>query len=307
MKKIFLLLTIIFFVACSNNKSQLEQVDDNTRLEDFTYQEFETKLTEEIVDDLAPQDEIEKEINRLQNKGQHFWHLGQEKYRGDITANEVFKLDFRRKDLFDKDSNFELDSSKKPFVYKNKLGFIGTKNNETFIYFNNQKISPDIGSIRTNACCALTDYPFYIYKNGILFFLSRRGNKYFFHEINLNKYLDNFVQETKKREPIFEAICGVEQKDFKAEELKYKNLNEEQALEIAREGAYQLYGKDQIAGQEPLEAKLNQDVWLIEGTFDCPSIKLKEGEILESECVGGVVQVKVSKQDGKIIDICHGE
>lgn len=52
----------------------------------------------------------------------------------------------------------------------------------------NTKTTQDFDEIRTHGCCAIFAYPIELDENGILFFLARRGEKYFFVEINLNEY-----------------------------------------------------------------------------------------------------------------------
>lgn len=84
---------------------------------------------------------------------------------------------------------FAIDASSYLFAYQDKIGFVGEKDGKKFLFFNNQKISQDFDEIRTNSCCATFAYPIELDENGILFFLAKRGEKYFFVEINLNKYL----------------------------------------------------------------------------------------------------------------------
>jgi len=84
---------------------------------------------------------------------------------------------------------YEVEASSYLFSFKNKTGFVGEKDGEKFIFFNNQKISQDFNEIRTSSCCTAFAYPIKLDKDGILFFLAKRGEKYFFVEIGLNKYL----------------------------------------------------------------------------------------------------------------------
>ncbi|MFH1029999.1 MAG: hypothetical protein V1770_01940 [bacterium] len=85
---------------------------------------------------------------------------------------------------------FSVEASSHLFTYKDKVGFVGEKDGEKFLFFNNQKISQDFDEVRTNSCCAIFAYPIELDENGILFFLAKRGKKYFFVEINLNQYLE---------------------------------------------------------------------------------------------------------------------
>lgn len=82
-----------------------------------------------------------------------------------------------------------VEASSHLFAYKDNIGFVGEKDEKKFFFFNGQKISRDFDEIRTNSCCAIFAYPIELDKNGILFFLAKRGEKYFFVEINLNHYL----------------------------------------------------------------------------------------------------------------------
>jgi len=84
---------------------------------------------------------------------------------------------------------FAVDVSSYLFSYQDKIGFVGEKDGKNFIFFNGQKISQDFDEIRTNSCCATFAYPIELDENGILFFLAKRGEKYFFVEINLNEVL----------------------------------------------------------------------------------------------------------------------
>lgn len=83
---------------------------------------------------------------------------------------------------------YNIKSSKELFVFKEKIGFIGEENNKSFIFFNGKKISDDFDEIRTGVS-AMSNYIFELYDNGILFFMARRGEKYFFVEIDINEYL----------------------------------------------------------------------------------------------------------------------
>jgi hypothetical protein len=84
---------------------------------------------------------------------------------------------------------YGVDSSSFLFSYKDKVGFVGEKDGKKFFFFNGQKVSGDFDEIRTHSCCARQAYPVELDQNGILFFLGKRGGKYFFTEVNLNKYL----------------------------------------------------------------------------------------------------------------------
>jgi hypothetical protein len=70
------------------------------------------------------------------------------------------------------------------------------------------------------------------------------------------------------------------------------------ASKIAEAIAIPIYGKDNISREHPLVAKLNGDVWLVTGTLQ---------KSWFSQAVGGVVEVEISKKDGRIISITHGK
>ncbi len=66
------------------------------------------------------------------------------------------------------------------------------------------------------------------------------------------------------------------------------------AVAIARIVLPKIYGKEQINREEPLVASLRDDFWLVVGT-------------IPTGMKGGVANVKLSKKDGKIISVIHGE
>jgi hypothetical protein len=84
---------------------------------------------------------------------------------------------------------YAIESSSFLFSYKDKIGFVGGKNGKSFFFFNGQKVSQDFDEIRTHSCCSIWAYPIELDQNGILFFYGKRGGKYFFTEVDLNKYL----------------------------------------------------------------------------------------------------------------------
>jgi len=84
---------------------------------------------------------------------------------------------------------YGVDSSSYLFSYKDKTGFVGEKNKKKFFFFNGRKISQEFDEIRTHGCCSIFPYPVEADENGILFFMAKRGEKYFLVEVNLNEYL----------------------------------------------------------------------------------------------------------------------
>jgi len=65
------------------------------------------------------------------------------------------------------------------------------------------------------------------------------------------------------------------------------------AIKIAVAVWEPIYGRGQIASEAPYSAKLNKGVWLVEG-------HLPQG-------VGGVAEVEISKETGKILRVWHGK
>jgi hypothetical protein len=55
-----------------------------------------------------------------------------------------------------------------------------------------------------------------------------------------------------------------------------------------------IYGKDKIAKERPFRARLNDQVWTVEGS-------LPEGS------KGGVAEAKISKADARILYVSHGK
>lgn len=81
---------------------------------------------------------------------------------------------------------YNLEGSSQLFSFRDKIGFVGQKDGKEFLFFNNQKISQDFDGIpHINGYYDIIE----IDENGILFFMGKRGEKYFFTEINLNEYL----------------------------------------------------------------------------------------------------------------------
>lgn len=70
--------------------------------------------------------------------------------------------------------------------------------------------------------------------------------------------------------------------------------NEETAVRIAEAIFYPIYGEEKIKEERPFKATLNNDVWTVEGT-------------LEEGFLGGVAIAEISKKDGRIIRVSHGQ
>ncbi len=70
--------------------------------------------------------------------------------------------------------------------------------------------------------------------------------------------------------------------------------DEKTAVAIAIAVLIPIYGQRQIWHEMPFRAKLNDDVWHIEGS-------------LPSGYVGGVAEIEISKEDARVIRIIHGQ
>jgi hypothetical protein len=75
------------------------------------------------------------------------------------------------------------------------------------------------------------------------------------------------------------------------------------AVKIGEAVLAPVYGKKQIESERPFAAKLNDKVWNVYGSLNCPDGK---GGIT-SECDGGVAGVELSKADGHVLNIGHGK
>ncbi len=73
------------------------------------------------------------------------------------------------------------------------------------------------------------------------------------------------------------------------------------AVKIAEAVLTSVYGKDQIASEQPFNAKLKDGIWTVSGTVRCPDDK---GGI-STQCDGGVAVVRISKVDARIISMTH--
>ncbi len=71
--------------------------------------------------------------------------------------------------------------------------------------------------------------------------------------------------------------------------------DKETAIRIAEAVWIPIYGEEQIKSERPFKAILVGDIWYVTGTLP------------EEYVLGGVAMAKISKKDGKIIQIVHGE
>lgn len=85
---------------------------------------------------------------------------------------------------------YGVDISSHPFSYNGKIGFVGQKDGKIFLFFNGQPVSEGFDEVITHSCCMIKAYPIEVDEDGTLFFMAKRGEKYFFVEVDLNVYLD---------------------------------------------------------------------------------------------------------------------
>ena len=70
--------------------------------------------------------------------------------------------------------------------------------------------------------------------------------------------------------------------------------NKETAIRIAEAVLIPIYGKDVIEKEKPFTVKLENGVWIINGT-------------LPRRMLGGVAEIEIVKKDGKILRVSHGK
>jgi hypothetical protein len=75
------------------------------------------------------------------------------------------------------------------------------------------------------------------------------------------------------------------------------------AVAVAEAVLIPVYGKEQIEKERPFTARLEHDVWTIEGTLNCFDAKGAK----TTDCSGGVAVIKISKSDGRILYMLHGK
>ena len=88
---------------------------------------------------------------------------------------------------------------------------------------------------------------------------------------------------------------------FSAQEKKHNYLpangyvpDAKTAIKIAVAVWSPIYGEKQIQNKKPYKARLNKDIWIVDGS-------------LPKGSPGGVPEAEISKQDGRIIRISHGK
>ena len=70
------------------------------------------------------------------------------------------------------------------------------------------------------------------------------------------------------------------------------------AVKIAEAVLVPVFGEQKISSERPFKAKLEGDVWTVDGTLYCADGKI-------GLCPGGTARVKLSKNDGRILFMIH--
>ena len=84
---------------------------------------------------------------------------------------------------------------------------------------------------------------------------------------------------------------------------KERVMDEKTAVAIAEKKLMSVYGKKKTLEEEPFHATLKDGVWTVFGTLTCPDVKGGRTTI----CAGGVAEIKISKEDGRILYVTHGK
>lgn len=75
------------------------------------------------------------------------------------------------------------------------------------------------------------------------------------------------------------------------------------AVKIAEAVLTPVYGENKVKAERPYTATLKDEVWIVDGTLHCPGSP--EGSA--AGCEGGVATVHISKADGHIVFMWHGQ
>ena len=71
--------------------------------------------------------------------------------------------------------------------------------------------------------------------------------------------------------------------------------DEKTAIRIAVAVWIPIYGEKQIEGEKPYHAKLDKGIWTVEGSLPSGNVR------------GGVAIAEIAKDDGRILQVSHGE
>jgi hypothetical protein len=72
------------------------------------------------------------------------------------------------------------------------------------------------------------------------------------------------------------------------------------AVKIAEAVLIPVFGEKKIESERPFTATLKNGVWTVEGTLHCP-------DGTSTSCDGGVAEVRISKNDARILHMLHGK
>jgi NTF2 fold immunity protein len=75
------------------------------------------------------------------------------------------------------------------------------------------------------------------------------------------------------------------------------------AVKIAEAVLIPIYGEKQIESERPFTATLKDNVWTVTGTLRCPD---RKGGMTTS-CDGGVAEVRLAKDDARVLYMMHGK
>lgn len=74
--------------------------------------------------------------------------------------------------------------------------------------------------------------------------------------------------------------------------------NAKTAIKVAEPILDSIYGEDKIRKEKPLNAELDNNVWIIRGVLHSP-----KGHV----AVGGVAEIHISKKDCRVLFVSHGK
>ena len=72
-----------------------------------------------------------------------------------------------------------------------------------------------------------------------------------------------------------------------------KVTDSETAIKIGVAALTHAFGKKHVDDQQPYQAELKDNTWIVMGTFHCPT----------EYCFGGAAVVKIDKADGHVVSI----
>ena len=86
--------------------------------------------------------------------------------------------------------------------------------------------------------------------------------------------------------------CNTESQSFRPERGCIPD--EKTAINVAESILSPIYGADTVASERPFSATLVKGVWIVKG-------------YLAPGWAGGVAEIELSKESGKVLRICHGK